>query len=110
MPGGAIIGNPPYAQDFTFNGAYTSITLETEPASEAVRAQVSKVQFVVSMQTFVASRSQDLNKPNSYYWTTDDPCRDLPQGNNLPLKYEMLDANNKVVQEARATVNIQTCW
>ncbi|ANE42870.1 hypothetical protein SU48_02805 [Deinococcus puniceus] len=109
MPGGATISSFPSAQGFSFVGPYSSIFLETEPAAEAIRSQVDHVVFVVGDKTFPANRTPDLTKPHSYYWFTSNPCEELPQGDTLPLKYEMLDANNAVVQQASTTVDIQTC-
>jgi hypothetical protein len=47
------------------------------------------------------------NSRFGYY--TYNSCKDLPQGQNLRVRYEMYDAQGKVLQEESVTVSIDSC-
>ena len=84
--------------------------LVSEVVREDVRASSVGARFKVSERIYTGRR-QDLNSSDfDYEWATQNSCRDLPQGENIPASYEVLNQNNEVLQGKTLLVSIiDTC-
>lgn len=71
--------------------------------------QVKRVRFLVGNTTREGTaKGEPLG--TVYFWETSNSCRDLPQGDNISVSYEMLGADNAVLKKASLVVpKIQTC-
>lgn len=68
--------------------------------------------LVKSGKLFAGNRifSPGVLATNSYTWYIDSPCTQLPQGNNVVIRYELYDSVGEVVQKDSIEVaKITTC-
>ncbi|GAA5534833.1 hypothetical protein [Deinococcus aluminii] len=71
--------------------------------------QVKRVRFLVGNSAREGT-AQGEPLGTVYFWQTSNSCRDLPQGDNISVSYEMLGADNAVLKKASLVVpKIQTC-
>lgn len=71
--------------------------------------QVKRVRFLVGNTTREGTaKGEPLG--TVYFWETANSCRDLPQGDNISVSYEMLGADSVVLKKVSLVVpKIQTC-
>ncbi|GMA14344.1 hypothetical protein E5F05_02075 (plasmid) [Deinococcus metallilatus] len=96
--------------------AYTSelkgvktVAIISDYVPSELSGQVKRVHFLVGNSTLEGTaKGEQLG--TVYFWETSNSCRDLPQGDNISVSYEMLGADNAVLKKASLVVpKIQTC-
>ncbi|WP_458591416.1 hypothetical protein [Deinococcus sp. PESE-38] len=86
-----------------------NIAIISDYVSSELSDQVKRVRFLVG-NTTREGMAQGEQLGMVYVWGTSNSCRDLPQGDNISVSYEMLGAGNAVVKKASLVVpKIQTC-
>lgn len=104
-----VIGAPPAPQHLAIRGRFTTLVLQTEGVPSSVTARVRQARFVIGTRMLPARASEDPTVPNTYVWSTPTPCAALPQGHDLPGRYELLGADDQLLQRADLVLDIHTC-
>lgn len=105
---GTIDFRSAYRNELRGPGALNVAIISDYVPSE-LSGQVKRVRFLVGSATLEGNaKVEPLG--TVYFWETSNSCQDLPQGNNVPVTYQMLGAENAVLKEASLIVpKIQTC-
>lgn len=86
-----------------------NIAIISDYVPNELSGQVKRVRFLVG-NAVREGTAQGEPLGTVYVWETANSCRDLPQGNNIMVSYEMLGADNAVLKKASLVVpRIQTC-
>jgi hypothetical protein len=84
----------------------TTVLINTDGFPDARTAVTAKI-FLGDSRSVNALNVNGEGRSFSY--GTSNSCQDLPQGNNIRIRYEKYDAQGKVMQEDFVIVSIDSC-
>jgi hypothetical protein len=95
-----VVGKPP---------AFSTVQLLTGALTPDEKTKAVSAKFFVGSKTFAGKATEQFGA-SQFQYTTTNPCQDLPQGKDIPARYEIYDAAQIVIQTKSVVFTIiSTC-